>query len=71
VTPEKNVSKYIQVSAGRKLTILTLALRFVEHNVCDMEVGNVADVERHDVVIALANIVIQHLARAIGLRLGC
>lgn len=54
-----------------KHTIWSLGLRLVEHNVVDIKVGHVAHIERHDMVIARANIVVGDVTSAIGLSVAC
>lgn len=48
-------------------TVLALGARLVKHHVVDIEIGNVAHVKGHDVVITRTDVVVGNGACAIGL----
>lgn len=51
-------------------TVLRLGLGLVEHHVVDIEISNIAHVERHDMVVTRANVVVGSLGGTVGLRAG-
>lgn len=48
-------------------TVLALGARLVKYHVIDIEIGNVAHVKGHDVVVTRTDIVVGNVACAIGL----
>ena len=51
-------------------TILSLDLGLIQHHVVNIEVSNIAHVERHDMVVTRTNVVVRSLGGTVGLRAG-
>lgn len=61
------VSLVREKTVTKRHTVLALGARLVKHHVVDIEIGNVAHVKGHDVVVTRTDVVVGNVTSAIGL----